>query len=120
MNSNVRIWVELEIKDRLKYSQKDFYEIYFYFSQLIKFDIDKEGISGLTERLAPALNFVASQKMDRQDIVTYFPAIWGSFEVFVKKTLYLVNPNLHRKLNKNQNYTLVNYLIHILRSYFTF
>ena len=99
MDSNIRSWIQLEIKDKLTYSQKDFYEIYYYFSQLIKYDIDKEGISGLTERLAPALNFVSTQKMDRQDIVTYFPDIWGSFEVFVKKTLYLINPKTYRKLS---------------------
>lgn len=110
MDSNIRSWIQLEIKDKLTYSQKDFYEIYYYFSQLIKYDIDKEGISGLTERLAPALNFVSTQKMDRQDIVTYFPDIWGSFEVFVKKTLYLINPKTYRKLSKNPKSSLVNYL----------
>lgn len=110
MDSNVRSWIQLEIKDKLTYSQKDFYETYYYFSQLIKYDIDKEGISGLTERLAPALNFVSTQKMDRQDIVTYFPDIWGSFEVFVKKTLYLINPKTYRKLSKNPKSSLVNYL----------
>lgn len=110
MDSNVRSWIQLEIKDKLTYSQKDFYEIYYYFSQLIKYDIDKEGISGLTERLAPALSFASTQKMDRQDIVTYFPDIWGSFEVFVKKTLYLINPKTYRKLSKNPKSSLVNYL----------
>lgn len=110
MDSNIRSWLQLEIKDKLTFSQKDFYEIYYYFSQLIKYDIDKEGISGLTERLTPALQFVATQKMDRQDIVTYFPDIWGSFEVFVKKTLYLIKPSVYRKLKKNTNSSLVNYL----------
>ncbi len=110
MDSNVRSWIQLEIKDKLTYSQKDFYETYYYFSQLIEYDIDKEGISGLTERLVPALNFVSTQKMDRQDIVTYFPDIWGSFEVFVKKTLYLVNENAYNRLSQNSKYTLVNYL----------
>ena len=110
MDSNIRSWIQLEIKDKLTYSQKDFYEIYYYFSQLIKYDIDKEGISGLTERLAPALSFASTQKMDRQDIVTYFPDIWGSFEVFVKKTLYLVNESAYKRLSKNSKNTLVNYL----------
>ena len=110
MDSNVRSWMQLEIKDKLTLLQKDFYEIYYYFSQVIKYEIDEEGISGLTERLAPALNFVSTEKMDRQDIVTYFPAIWGSFEVFVKKTLYLIDNKAYKRLSKNPKNTLINYL----------
>lgn len=110
MNSSVRTWIQLEINDKLSFSPKDFYETYYYFSQLIEYEVEKKGLSGLTERLTFALSFISSQKMDRQDIITYFPVIWGSFEIFTKKILYLIDPKTYNKLSKNPNSSLFNYL----------
>lgn len=98
LNSEVKSLFYLEIRE--KKSSFDFDKTYYAFEQLIEMDIDVPAVEGLRERLPYALNKIAIDKLNRNDIITYFPIVWGKYEVFVKKLLYIIDRVEYKKLHK--------------------
>ena len=108
MNSKVRDLFRIETKDIVTF--QNFNQIYYVFEQMVLYDVDVPEIEGLSERLSNALEKVASEKLDRNDIITFFPIIWGKFEPYARKILYIVNPSKYEKIHGNNNSSLVNVL----------
>ena len=98
----------LEAKNYL--SQNDFFSCFRIFEQLVELDIDIPNVEGLRERLPYALLKISSEKIDRNDIITFFPIVWGKFEVFVKKLLFIVNKEQYELLSSNQANGLAEYM----------
>ena len=108
MNSKVRDLFRVETKDIVSF--ENFNQIYYVFEQMVLYDVDVPEIEGLRERLPYALNKVAVEKLDRNDIITFFPIIWGKFEPYARKLLYLVNPSKYKRIRSNKNSSVVNVL----------
>lgn len=107
MDAKVRDLFRMETKDIIKLEK--FNEIYYVFDWLVKFDIDVPELEGLEERLSYALNIIATEKLDRNDIITFFPIIWSKFEVYVKQVLYIINREEYKKIRK-RNGSIRDYL----------
>lgn len=71
MNSKVRNLFRNESKDIESFT--NFNQVYFVFEQMVEYDVDVPEIEGLQERLPYALNKIATEKLDRNDVLTYFP-----------------------------------------------
>lgn len=108
MNTKVRDLFRIETKDIVSFT--NFNQIYYVFEQMVLYDIDVPEIEGLSERVPYALNKIATEKLDRNDIITFFPIIWGKFEPYVRKLLYIINPSKYRKVRNNKNSSVVNVL----------
>lgn len=108
MNSKVRNLFRNESKDIESFT--NFNQVYFVFEQMVEYDIDIPEIEGLQERLPYALNKIATEKLDRNDVLTYFPIIWGKFEQYARKVLFIIDPNEYAKIKANKNSSLVDVL----------
>lgn len=80
-----------------------FDELFYIFSKLVEYDVDVEAVEGLRERLLYALSKIASEKLDRNDVISLFPIIWGKFESFVRKLLYICDKQQYLILVDNTN-----------------
>lgn len=89
MDTKVRDLFRMETEDMVQFM--NFNEIYYIFEQLVQFDVKVPELEGLGERLSYALNMIATTKLDRNDIITFFPIVWEKFEVYVKQLLYIIN-----------------------------
>lgn len=73
------------------YSESNFNEVFYMFDLLTSLDCPEPALSGLGERLAYTLQKISQEKLDRQDMITLFPIIWGKFEIYAKLLLYVVD-----------------------------
>lgn len=78
---------------------ENFDESYFLFTKMIEFDVDVPELEGFYERIT-SLNTVATEKIDRHDVVLHFPCIIKGFEVYVKKLLYIIDRDAYKALKK--------------------
>lgn len=106
MDTKVRDLFEIETRDLVNII--NFRKVYSVFEQIVLYDIDVPDLEGLGERLQYAFNKIATDKLDRNDIITYFPIIWGKFETYARMILFLVNRKEYNKLTKDDS--LVNVL----------
>lgn len=89
MDVKVRDLFRQETSDRVKF--KNFDDIYYIFEKLLDFDVPIQAVSGLSEQFTVALDTIATSKLDRLDMLRNFPLVWGNFEVYVKKIVYIIN-----------------------------
>lgn len=108
MNSKVRDLFRIETKDIV--TLENFNQVYYVFEQMVQYDIDVPELEGLGERLPYALNKIATEKLERNDIITFFPIIWGKFEPYVRKLLYAIDKEGYALIQKDKNSSLVNVL----------
>ena len=108
MNSRVRDFFRVETKDIVSFNNFD--QIYYVFEQMILYDIDVPELEGLGERLPLALNKIATEKLDRDDVITFFPIVWGKFEPYARKILYIINPKEYEVVRKDKNSSIVTIL----------
>ena len=109
MKSKVRDFIRIETNDIVHFD--NFAQIYYLFEQLIHYDVDAPAIEGLGERLPYVLNMIATEKMERTDIITFLPIVWGRFEAYTKKILFIIDRekynsviNTHESLEKVLGY----------------
>lgn len=111
MNSEVKRLFKRETQGlRKPYEDSKFDELFFAFSQLVEFDVEVAAVEGLRERLPYALSKIASEKIDRNDVITFFPIIWGKFESFIRKLLFICDRGQYMILADDRKNTLKNYL----------
>lgn len=108
MDPKVKSLFRIETKDIITF--EDFDRVFYVFQQLVLYDIDVPEIEGLSERLPYALNTVATEKLDRNDIITFFPIIWGKFEPYARKLLYVIKPEKYEEICRKRKGTLQNVL----------
>src|SRR5699024_5510832 len=71
------------------------------FEKLLDFDVPIQAVSGLSEQFTVALDTIATSKLDRLDMLRNFPLVWGNFEVYVKKIVYIINRKKYKELKEN-------------------
>lgn len=108
MKTKVKNFILLETRDVMKFSNFD--EIYYSFEQIIDYDVVAYAIEGISERMTISLERIASEKIDRNDILSCFYDIVKCFEPFVKKILYLLDKKKYKELQKKDISTLPDYL----------
>lgn len=99
MDVKVRDLFRQETSDRVKF--KNFDDIYYIFEKLLDFDVPIQAVSGLSEQFTVALDTIATSKLDRLDMLRNFPLVWGNFEVYVKKIVYIINRKKYKELKEN-------------------
>lgn len=117
MNIRVRDFFRIETKDIITFENWD--QIYYVFEQMVEYDVDVPELEGLRERLPYAFNKIATEKLDRNDIITFFPIIWGKFESYAKKLLFITNPSEYAEIRKNKDKSLVKVLQKMQTNVFT-
>ena len=108
MNTAVKELFRRETADLVQFD--DFNKIFYVIEQLIELDLEVSTLKGLSERLVPAFNKIAAEKMDRTDLVTTLPTVFGLFEPFVKKVLYIVDKSKFDALAADKRNSLQFYL----------
>lgn len=108
MNLKVRNMFRIESKDYISF--ENFNEIYYVLEQMIEYDVDVPEVAGLQERLPYALQKIATEKLDRNDIITFFPIIWGKFEPYARKVLYILDPIKYSQTRTHSRNSLVDVL----------
>ena len=101
MKSKVRDLFRRETKEIKVFD--NFNQIYYVVEQMVLYDVDVPELEGLSERLPYALNKIASEKLDRNDIITFFPIIWNKFESYVRKLLFIIRPDEYQMIRKAKN-----------------
>ncbi len=93
MDNRVRDFIRTETKSILRIERAgDFEEVYSVFLRIL--DVETPSIPGseyIGSRVRYALEKIALEKLDRDDIITYLPIVSGKFEAFCGKALYLVD-----------------------------
>lgn len=105
MDTKVRDLFRTETRDLIEISS--FKKVYAVFEQLVMYDIDVPELEGLGERLKYAFTKIATEKIDRNDIITFFPIIWGKFETYARMVLFLTNRKSYQKLNDDDTFVNV-------------
>ena len=68
-----------------------------------------EQVKEWKERIPYALEVIATQKIDRNDIITHFPIIWGKMEAYLKKLVYLIDPVRYDEIKKTPKSSIINF-----------
>ena len=111
MNSDVKRLFKRETQGlRKPYNDSNFDELFFAFCQLVEYDVEVAAVEGLRERLPYALSKIASEKIDRNDVITFFPIIWGKFESFIRKLLFIYDRGQYEIMATDRKNTLKSYL----------
>lgn len=110
MNSKVRDYFRRE-SNAYHVQFNDFNQAYHVFEQIVESDIGDSAVEGLRERLPYALTKIAVEKLDRNDIITYFPIIWSKFEPYVKKLVLFADTPKYNTLVQNRRAMLSDYLL---------
>lgn len=108
MNSKVRDFFQIET-DRILIID-NFDDVYHVFEQLVELDVEVPREEGLRERLPYALEKITCDKIDRNDVITFFPIIWQKFESYVKKLVYLIDRDKFEALSVDHRNGLWQYL----------
>ena len=94
MNIKVRDYVRLEMSrlpevNKYKIDLTDFDTIYPLFEKILNSDTGDRGLDGLRGQLSDSIERIICTKIDRFDIDKYFPNVWGNYEPYIKKIIYL-------------------------------
>lgn len=108
MNTKVKDFILLETREVIQFNNFD--EIYYIFEQTIDHNVAAYAVEGISERMTTALNQIATEKIDRMDILSCFSELSSCFEPYVKKILYLVDKKKYDELKRKKNTSLPNYL----------
>ena len=100
MKTEVRNLFRIETKGIVNF--ENFNQVYYVFEQMVRYDIDVPELEGLSERLTYAFNKIATEKLDRNDVITFFPIIWTKFEPYVKKLLFIINPSGYSSIREER------------------
>ena len=104
----VKRFVRLETKEL--YKKDNFDEVYYMLKHIIECEVEAPKIEGISEKLPDALNRIAEDGLTRQDIMLLFPVVWGTFEPYVKKILFIIDPEEFKQYTKDSNKSLLQYL----------
>ena len=116
MDSRVRDYCRLEISNLhidkcnaqgTQYSRvdiSDFDSIYHTFEQIVSIEIGVKELDGLGEQLGEALERITCNPISRDDINVYFPNVWGNYEAYIKKLVYLLDRNKYFELKVSRQF----------------
>ena len=114
MNIKVRDYVRLEMsrlpevnKNRIDMSGFDY--VYRLFEQILDLDIGNRELDGLREQLSESIERIICTKIDRSDINVLFPNVWGNYESYIRKIVYILDEDKYNEL-KQEKATFESYL----------
>lgn len=107
MNIKVRDYVRLEMSrlpevNKYKIDLTDFDTIYPLFEKILNSDTGDRGLDGLRGQLSDSIERIICTKIDRFDIDKYFPNVWGNYEPYIKKIIYLFDKEKYIELKQNR------------------
>ena len=117
MNIKVRDYVRLEMsrlpevnKNRIDMSGFDY--VYRLFEQILDLDIGNRELDGLREQLSESIERIICTKIDRSDINVLFPNVWGNYESYIRKIVYILDEDKYNEL-KQEKATFESYLVYL-------
>ena len=107
MNNKVRDYVRLEMSrlpevNKHKIDLTDFDTIYPLFEKILNSDTGDRGLDGLRGQLSDSIERIICMKIDRSDIDKYFPNVWGNYEPYIRKIIYLFDREKYIELKQNR------------------
>lgn len=107
MNNKVRDYVRLEMSrlpevNKHKIDLTDFDTIYPLFERILNSDTGDRGLDGLRGQLSDSIERIICTKIDRSDIDKYFPNVWGNYEPYIRKIIYLFDREKYIELKQNR------------------
>lgn len=108
MDKKIKEYMLIETRDAINF--KKFDELYSVFEQIIEYDVASYAIEGISERMTTYLTQIATEKVNRVDIINCFSGLSGCFEPYVKKVLYLIDKNKYDELKSKKDTSLPDYL----------
>ena len=107
MNTKVREYVRLEMSrlpevNKNKIDMSDFDTIFFLFEKILNMDTGNRGLDGLRGQLSESIKRIICTKIDRSDIDTLFPNVWGNYEPYIKKIIYIFDKRKYNELKQNR------------------
>lgn len=104
MDNRVKEYIKLEISDVVEMSNFD--EVYYVFEKIIDYDVASSSVAGIKERMSNALNKLACDKIDREDLISNMSTISHCIEPFVKKVLYLIDKEKYSEISSKKSSSL--------------
>ena len=88
-----------------------FDKVYKNFTEVLKYPTDNKMFSGVEESVITNLDILSNGgRLERKESIDIYQALNHAFEPYVKKLLFIVEPDKYRELSKSKNNSLLNYL----------